>query len=81
MRQQVALQTGRCGGEAASEGATGENSTRLLTRFPADIAVFTGSAAPPLTLGQEAVGCFNDASTWPPLGLTGAAGLRSHRKW
>ena len=57
------------------------NSTRLSTRFPADIAVFTGSAAQPRTLVCKTCGCFNDASSWSPLGLDGAAGLRSHRKW
>ena len=57
------------------------HSARSSTLFPADIAVFTGSAAPPLTLVQEACGCFNDASACRPLGLAGAAGLRSHRKW
>ena len=56
------------------------HSARLVTLFPADIALFAGSAAPPLTPVCKAIGCFNDASTWPPFGLAGAAGLRSHRK-
>ena len=57
------------------------HSARLLTLFPADIAVFTGSAAQPRTPVCKTFGCFNDASTWTPSGLAGAAGMRSYRKW
>ena len=57
------------------------NSVRLSTRFPALPSAFDGSAAPPRTPVCKTFGCFNDASTWTPSGLAGAAGLRSHSKW
>ena len=80
-RPDLALQTGLRGRKAESEEGLQVHSTRLSTRFPADIAAFTGSAAAPLTLVCKACGCFNDASTWSPFGRAGAAGMRSHKKW
>ena len=81
MKQPIALQTGLRGRGAESEEGLQVHSTRLSTRFPADIAALTGSAAQPRALGRKAIGCFNDASTCRLLGLACAAGLGSHRKW
>ena len=80
-RPDLVLQTGSRGREAESEEAHRVDSARLSTLFPADIAVFTGSAAQPRTPVCKTFGCFNDASTWTPSGLAGAAGMRSYRKW
>ena len=79
-RPDLALQTGLRGREVESEEAPQVHSARLSTLFPADIAVFTGSAAQPRTPVCKTFGCFNDASTWTPSGLAGAEGLRSHSK-
>ena len=54
---------------------------RLSTLFLELPSAFNGSAAPPLHPGQEANGCFNDASTWTPSGAAGAAGPRRLKKW